>query len=229
MLDIDTAGGWVDVEGLTSYEELVAQTLPHGVMPAVVPQLKTITVGGAAAGVGIEATSFRYGLVHDTLLEIDVLLPDGEVLHCTPDNEHRDLFFGFPNSYGTLGYALRLRLRTLPVKPYVKVEHLQHDAPGAFFSDLAAHCQGDADFVDGVVFGPTAAGHQPRPASSTPRPGSATTRFEHIYYRSLLDKPVDYLTRAGLHLALGHRLVLVLEEPARAAPAGAPTAGQRAG
>src|SRR5665647_3709720 len=59
VLDIDTAGGWVDVEGLTTYEELVAQTLPHGVMPAVVPQLKTITVGGAAAGVGIEATSFH--------------------------------------------------------------------------------------------------------------------------------------------------------------------------
>src|SRR5674476_186889 len=68
VLDIDTAGGWVDVEGLTTYEELVAQTLPHGVMPAVVPQLKTITVGGAAAGVGIEATSFHCGLVHDTLL-----------------------------------------------------------------------------------------------------------------------------------------------------------------
>ena len=29
----------------------------------------------------------------------------------------------FPNSYGTLGYALRLRLRTLPVKPFVRVEH----------------------------------------------------------------------------------------------------------
>src|SRR5665647_935622 len=109
VLDIDTAGGWVDVEGLTTYEELVAQTLPHGVMPAVVPQLKTITVGGAAAGVGIEATSFHCCLVHDTLLELDVLLPDGEIVHCTPDNEHRDLFYGFPNSYGTLGYALRLR------------------------------------------------------------------------------------------------------------------------
>ena len=36
-------------------------------MPAVVPQLKSITLGGAVAGVGIEATSFRYGLVHDTI------------------------------------------------------------------------------------------------------------------------------------------------------------------
>ncbi len=162
-------------------------------MPAVVPQLKTITVGGAAAGVGIEATSHRQGLVHDTLLELDVLLPDGEVLHCTPDNEHRDLFFGFPNSYGTLGYALRLRLRTLPVKPYVKVEHVQHDAPGTFFINLAAHCQGSADFVDGVVFGPQQQVIN-RACFVDAAPWLSDYRFEHIYYRSLLDKPVDYLT-----------------------------------
>src|SRR5512133_2182847 len=46
VLAIDTAQGWVDVEGLATYEALVAQTLKQGVMPAVVPQLKTITVGG---------------------------------------------------------------------------------------------------------------------------------------------------------------------------------------
>lgn len=193
VLDIDTTCGWVDVEGMTTYEDLVAQTLQHGVMPAVVPQLKTITVGGAAAGVGIEATSHQWGLVHDTVLELDVLLPDGEVLHCTPDNEHRDLFFGFPNSYGTLGYALRLRLRTLPVKPFVKVEHLQHDVPGAFFSDLAARCQGGADFVDGVVFGP-----QQQVINVAcfvdSAPWLSDYRFKHIYYRSLLDKRVDYLS-----------------------------------
>ena len=193
VFDIDTENGWVDVEGLTSYEELVAQTLRRGVMPAVVPQLKTITVGGAAAGVGIEATSHRQGLVHDTLLELDVLLPGGEVLHCTPDNAHRDLFFGFPNSYGTLGYALRLRLRTLPVKPFVKVAHLQYQTPQMFFSDLAAHCQGDADFVDGVVFG---AQQQVinRACFVDAAPWLSDYSFEHIYYRSLWDKPVDYLT-----------------------------------
>ena len=192
VLDIDTAGGWVDVEGLTTYEELVAQTLPHGVMPAVVPQLKTITVGGAAAGVGIEATSFHCGLVHDTLLELDVLLPTGEVVHCTPDNEHQDLFFGFPNSYGTLGYALRLRLRTLPVKPFVKVEHLQHSMSGEFFGELAARCRNGVSFVDGVVFAPQ---QQVISVASfvDAAPWLSDYSFEHIYYRSLLDRKVDYL------------------------------------
>jgi FAD/FMN-containing dehydrogenase len=193
VLEIDTAAGWVDVEGLTTYEELVKQTLLRGVMPAVVPQLKTITVGGAAAGVGIEATSFRQGLVHDTLLEIDVLLPGGEVVRCTPDNEHADLFFGFPNSYGTLGYALRLRLRTLPVKPYVRVDHVRHDDPAAFFSDIAARCANGADFVDGVVFGA-----QELVINTAcfvdAAPWLSDYTFKRIYYRSLLDKNVDYLS-----------------------------------
>lgn len=154
VVGIDTSCNTVEVEGMTTYETLVAATLLHGMMPAVVPQLKTITVGGAVAGVGIEATSMRQGLVHHTILELDVLLPDGRIVHCTPDNEHRDLFFGFPNSYGSLGYALRLVLRTLPVLPCVRVEHIGFDKPAEFFAVLAEACESDADFVDGVVFGP---------------------------------------------------------------------------
>ena len=52
----DTAGGTADVQGMTTYEHLVDATLPHGLMPLVVPQLKTITLGGAVAGLGIEST-----------------------------------------------------------------------------------------------------------------------------------------------------------------------------
>jgi FAD/FMN-containing dehydrogenase len=192
MLAVDPVQGWADVEGLASYEALVDATLPHGVVPAVVPQLKTITAGGAVAGVGIEASSFRHGLVHDTLLELDVLLADGRVVHCTPDNAHRDLFFGFPNSYGTLGYALRLRLRTLPAKPAVEVRHRRHADAKAFFDDLAAQIAGDADFVDGVVFGDDAL------VLTVARfvdaaPWRSDYGFEHIYYRSLLQRERDYL------------------------------------
>src|ERR671911_282020 len=104
--------------------------LAHGVMPAVVPQLKTITLGGAVAGVGIESSSHRHGLVHDTMLELDVLVGDGRVVSCTPHNAHADLFFGFPNSYGTLGYALRVKAKTLPVKPFVRLEHLGFSSAG---------------------------------------------------------------------------------------------------
>src|SRR5438309_11199879 len=138
---------------MVTYEALVAECLAHGVMPAVVPQLKTITLGGAVGGVGIESSSHRYGLVHDTMLEIEVLLGDGRIVTCTPDNEHADLFFGFPNSYGTLGYALRVKAKTVPVKPFVRLEHLALASPGEYFEELGKRLRaGDADFVDGTVF-----------------------------------------------------------------------------
>jgi FAD/FMN-containing dehydrogenase len=193
VLEVNPLERWVDVEGMTTYEALADATLARGLMPCVVPQLKSITIGGAVAGVGIEASSFKYGLVHETVLELEVLAGDGSVVLARPDNEHRDLFFGFPNSYGTLGYALRVKAKAVPVKPFVRLEHVHHSEPEAFFGNLAAVCASPADFVEGVVFGPaemvTTVG---RFVESAPYTSDYT--FERIYYRSLQRREEDYLT-----------------------------------
>jgi FAD/FMN-containing dehydrogenase len=193
VLEVDSRAGWVNVEGMTPYDALTEATLPHGVMPAVVPQLRSITIGGAAAGVGIEASSFRHGLVHDTLLEIEVLTGDGEIVTATPHNEHRELFFGFPNSYGTLGYALRLKARTVPVRKYVHLIHKRHADPSAYFAEMEALMSVGIDFLDGTVF-------SPREMYITlgrfvdQAPGVSDYSFERIYYRSIRERAEDYLT-----------------------------------
>jgi FAD/FMN-containing dehydrogenase len=195
VLGVDVAGASVDAEGMATYETLVAATLERGVLPAVVPQLKTITLGGAAAGVGIEASSFRYGLVHDTLTEIEVLTGDGRVLVCRADNEHRDLFYGFPNSYGTLGYALRLAARTVPARPYVDLAHRRYARIDDLMAALEAACAGDADFVDGVAFGRDEYYlNVGRFVAQAPYTSDYT--FERIYYRSIREREQDYLTAA---------------------------------
>ncbi|MBV8033087.1 MAG: FAD-binding oxidoreductase [Betaproteobacteria bacterium] len=185
---------YVECEGMATYEALVDACLPHGVMPAVVPQLKTITLGGALAGVGIESSSHRHGLVHDTVLECDVLLADGRIVTATPANEHAELFHAFPNSYGTLGYALRVKAKTIPVKPYVHLEHRAFSDPAVFFRTLEELLKaGAADFVDGVVFEPgklfLTLGHFTDRA-----PYTSDYTFEKIYYRSIAERPEDYLT-----------------------------------
>ena len=193
VLAVDPAAGWVDAEGMVTYEELVAACLAKGVMPAVVPQLKTITLGGAVAGVGIEASSHRHGLVHDSVLELEVLLADGRIVIATPQNEHADLYFGFANSYGTLGYALRVKAKAVPVKPYVRIEHRPFGDAQAFFAALGEHLRaGDADFVDGTVFSPQemvlTLG---RFADAAPYTSDYT--YERIYYRSLRERREDFL------------------------------------
>ncbi|HYG55819.1 MAG TPA: FAD-binding oxidoreductase [Burkholderiales bacterium] len=186
--------GYVETEGMITYEDLVAACLPRGVMPAVVPQLKTITLGGALAGVGIESSSHRHGLVHDTVLEFDVLLGDGRVVTCTPANEHADLFFGFPNSYGTLGYALRVKAQTIPVRPYVRLEHKGFTDKELFFAELGRVLrEGRSDFVDGTVFGERKMFLTLGTFTDT-APYTSDYTFEKIYYRSIAERPEDYLT-----------------------------------
>ena len=197
VLRVDHDRGFVEAEGMTPYAKLVAECLKHGVMPTVVPQLKSITLGGATTGCGIEATSFKYGLVHETVQEMEILLADGSVALCTPTNEHRDLFHGFPNSYGTLGYALRLKVMVVPVKKYVHVTHIRHTDPTAYFAELKAWCDApDVDFVDGVVFGRNemvlSLG---RFTDAAPYVSDYT--FERIYYKSLRARTEDYLTTEG--------------------------------
>lgn len=185
--------GTVEAEGMTTFVDLADAALAHGAMPAVVPQLKSITLGGAVAGVGIESTSFRHGLVHENVVAMDVLAGDGRVLTCTPDNEHRDLFFGLPNSYGTLGYALRVVARTIPVKRHVAISHRKFaDAPSFFAAIGDALHDPSIDFLDGVVFGRDALVLSPaRFVDEAPYTSDYT--YEEIYYRSLRSRAEDYL------------------------------------
>ena len=191
---LSIADGTVEAEGMIPYEDLTAACLAQGVMPAVVPQLKTITLGGAVAGVGIESSSHREGLVHDTMLELDVLLGDGRIVSCSADNAHADLFFGFPNSYGTLGYALRVKAKTIPVKPFVRLEHRRFSDPAQYFVELQKLLEArEADFVDGTVFSPQQL-YITLGRFSDSAPYTSDYTYEKIYYRSIAEKREDYLT-----------------------------------
>lgn len=194
VIEVNEKGQYVDVEGMASYEKIADATVLHGVVPAVVPEFKSITAGGAISGVGIEASSFKFGLVHETMLEADVLLADGQVVKATSDNEHGDLFHAFPNSYGTLGYILRARMRTVPAAPFVRLSHTRHADLDRYFKQVQAQCDaGEADFMDGTIFSPKdlvlTTGH-----FSEKAPYQSDYTFENIYYKSLRERSEDYLT-----------------------------------
>ena len=197
VLDVDRGRMLAQVEGMTTYEDFVNATLAHGCLPTVVPQLKTITVGGAVSGVGIESSSFRYGLVHETVEELDVLLADGSVVTCSR-TQSPDLFFGFPNSYGTLGYALRIVVKLIPAKRYVRVRHERFSNCAAFFARIEDVCANDADidYLDGVVFdGSEMYATLGNFCDEAPRTSDYT--YMRVYYRSIQEKREDYLTAKG--------------------------------
>ncbi len=194
VVRVDAAAGVVEAEGMITYEALADATLAQRAVPAVVPQLKSITLGGAVAGIGIEASSFRHGLVHDTITSVDVLTGAGQILTCTPGNEHRDLFFGLPNSYGTLGYALKLTARTVPARRCVELRHLRHSDPAAYFADVERRmADSGIDFLDGVVFSRDEL-YLTLGRFVDDAPEVSDYGLERIYYRSIRERSSDALT-----------------------------------
>ncbi len=194
VLSVDAEARTADVQGMTTYEDLVDATLPYALMPLVVPQLKTITLGGAVTGLGIESSSFRNGCPHESVLELEVLTGAGEIVTATAGNEHSGLFRGFPNSYGSLGYATRLTIELEPVKPYVHLRHVRFGDFDTFCTALAQECaSGEHDFVDGTVFAPDQM-FLTLAAFTDDAPYTSDYTGMDIYYKSIRHRRSDYLS-----------------------------------
>jgi FAD/FMN-containing dehydrogenase len=199
VLSIDPGGSTADVQGMCTYERLVDATLPHGLMPLVVPQLRTITLGGAVTGLGIESTSFRHGMPHESVSELDIFTGAGELVTARPSGEHADLFAAFPNSQGSLGYATRLRIALQPVRARVALRNVPFrdlDAMMAAVDEVIATGAWDGrpvDAMDGVMFAPQEAYLVLGEFTDSPGATSDYTG-QAIYYRSLRERRTDLLS-----------------------------------
>ena len=193
---IEVDGDVAEVQGMCTYEHLVEATLAHGRIPLVVPQLRTITLGGAVSGLGIESTSFRNGLPHESVLEMDVMTGSGEIVSTKPGDA---LFDAFPNSYGSLGYATRLRIELEPVPTYVELRHVRFD-DATSLADAVEQVVAEGEWagvrvdgLDGVAFSP--AELYLTLARWTDEPGETSDYTgQQVFYRSLQHRATDRLT-----------------------------------
>ena len=196
VIEVDPVAETAEVQGMCTYEDLVDATLPHGLIPLVVPQLRTITLGGAVSGLGIESTSFRSGLPHESVLEMDVFTGAGAVVTTRPGD---DLFDTFPNSYGSLGYATRLRIRLERVPSRVALRHVRYDDPGLLAKAIAEivetreHDGERVDGLDGVAFAP---GEYYLTLAQWTTAAGPTSDYagQQIYFRSIQERETDLLT-----------------------------------
>jgi FAD/FMN-containing dehydrogenase len=153
VLGIDPDAATIDVEGMTTMESVLRATLPHNLLPRVSPELKHITVGGAIVGIGIESSCFLQGFFHDSLIQAEVLLPSGETVICTADNEYADLFAALPNSFGTLGYVLRATLGLMDATHFVRLTNTRYDSTGQYLKSFEDHISDpDGVFLEGLFF-----------------------------------------------------------------------------
>ncbi|CAB9522955.1 Delta(24)-sterol reductase [Seminavis robusta] len=149
ILAVDPAARTVRVQAKATMEQLVQSTLSHGLIPAVVPEFKSITVAGAIVGAALESSSFRFGQFSDTVLECVVLLANG-TLSTISEASHPDIFHALPGSYGSLGILMEATLQLVrPKMPRVTVtEGIQ-----ALVSMAQPEQQQQShDFLDAIYF-----------------------------------------------------------------------------
>jgi Delta24-sterol reductase len=161
VLEINTDTNTVRVQARCTYDALVKATLRTdspdydddglAAVPLVVPEFKSITVGGAIVGGALESTSFRFGQVSDDgLLQVTVLLGNGTIVTLTKDDE---LLHALPGSYGSLAIVLEAVLQLQPVKRVVHVLLHQHTSIGEGIDALVHLAMyGTQDFLDALHF-----------------------------------------------------------------------------
>ncbi len=193
ILEIDPVRRICVAESGVMFMDLVRATLRHGLVPIVVPELKTITIGGAVSGCSIESMSFVHGGFHDTCLEYEVITARGDVLTCRPDNEHALVFQMVHGSFGTLGILSKLTFRLVPAKQYVHVVYEKYGTVTEYRDAIWRHYKArDVDFIDGMI-------HSPREyVLSVGRfvdEAPYTNRYDwwKLYYRSTSTRAEDYL------------------------------------
>jgi FAD/FMN-containing dehydrogenase len=155
ILEIDVENQTCIAEPGVTFIDLVKATLPHGLVPIVVPELKTITIGGAVAGCSIESMSYKKGGFHDNCLEYEVITAKGDVITCSPEKDGL-LFQMMHGTFGTLGIISKLKFKLIPAKKFVKVTYEKYSTLDDYKDAIYGYFKRkDADFMDGIIHSPT--------------------------------------------------------------------------
>lgn len=204
VIEIDPERKICIAEPGIAFCDLVEKTLAHGLVPIVVPELKSITIGGAVAGCSIESMSFQYGGFHDACLEYEIITAKGDVLVCTPDNEHSLIFHMMHGSFGTVGILSRLVFKLIDAKPFVHIRHDKYTSIDAYLEAIQRHAElRDVDFMDGIIHSNTQLTLCVGDFVDT-APYTHSYDWWRVYYRSTATRSEDYFTTPNYFFRYDH-------------------------
>lgn len=193
ILSIDPEARRCVAEPGVTFSDLVTATLPHGLVPRLVPELETITIGGAVAGCAVESTAYKWGGFHDGCVEYEMVTGEGDVIRCSREHD-AELFEMMHGSYGTLGILTELTFDLVPAKPFVKMEYATFDSFPALHAAIDVAIRAPTfDFVDAIAHA------RDRFVLCTGRyvdeaPQTSSYRREHVYWESTRELAEDWLT-----------------------------------
>jgi cytokinin dehydrogenase len=133
-------GDRVVVEAGATWSEVLGATLPRGLTPPVLAEYLELSVGGTLVVGGVGATTSRFGLQSDNVIEMDVVTGHGEKLTCSPSS-HSDLFDAVRAGLGQVAVITTATLELIAAPEQVRRFLL-------FYPDLATML-GDARLLAG--------------------------------------------------------------------------------
>ncbi len=152
VLSVNTEEQTCLVEPNVPMDRLVEATLKHGLVPPVVMEFPGITVGGGYSGTSGESSSFKHGFFDRTILSVEMVLANGEVVTISAQ-ESADLFHGAAGAVGTLGVTTLVKLKLQEAKKYVETTYHPVESMAEAISKLhEATADPELDYVDGIMF-----------------------------------------------------------------------------
>jgi cytokinin dehydrogenase len=114
------------VQAGATWSELVGETLEKGLIPPVLTNNLSSTVGGTLSVGGIGASSHRYGLQAGNVCELEVITGDGHLVRCSPE-ENPELFDCTRSGLGQFSVITRARLRLRRCEERTRTHFLLYD------------------------------------------------------------------------------------------------------
>lgn len=151
---LDATRRIVLVEPNVRMDTLVAAMVPRGLVPPIVPELPSITVGGAFAGTAGESSSFKHGFFDACFNWCEVVLGNGDVVRASP-SENADLFEGCRGALGTLGVCTLFEMRLVPTNGWVLLRYLPVTGAEEMMRVVQERIKDEEkeDFVEGIMYG----------------------------------------------------------------------------
>jgi FAD/FMN-containing dehydrogenase len=134
ILELDASAKTVTVEPGAIWRDVVARTWRVGLIPPVLTNNLSVTVGGTLSIAGIGVASFKYGAQTDNVEELEVATVDGALHRCSR-TEQADLFWGVLSGLGQIAVLLKAKLRLRHAKPMTRTYYLLYDDTHRFMQD----------------------------------------------------------------------------------------------
>lgn len=125
FISFDTLNGILDCESGVTLDQVLEVIVPKGWFLPVTPGTKLITIGGAV-GSDVHGKNHHVdGSFSNHIVDMDVILPGGELIVCSPD-AHADLFWATCGGMGLTGLIARVKFRLKKIETsYIRQKQIK--------------------------------------------------------------------------------------------------------